>query len=209
MTLAPFYNTYLQRMASIRKSLAALSADLQLFAPQVSSEVTELRRNVEVCPVTGATLYRHCLEDLNDRLASLGEDVESLEAVSLDAISLEVRMHSVEGTLGALYLVLPSSNLKSHRFAGTRGSLHHSLRAERQGHRGVGVPPAILRLYSRARPHCATEPLRPLGSGHNPGTRSRHRRPALSRERRSEPRGGSSEPLSLWCPMLTAPPHRR
>ena len=77
-------------MASIRKPLAALSADLQLFAPQIAGEVHELRRNVEVRPVTGATLYRHCLEDLDERVNYLGEDIEGLGAVSLDAISLEV-----------------------------------------------------------------------------------------------------------------------
>ena len=42
-------------------------------------------------PVTGATFYRHCLEDLNERLAGLGEELGALEMVSLDAISLEVR----------------------------------------------------------------------------------------------------------------------
>lgn len=77
-------------MTSLRKPLNQLSADLQLFGPQITNEINELKRNVEVRPITGATLYRHCLEDLNDRLTSLSEDVEALESVSLDAISLEV-----------------------------------------------------------------------------------------------------------------------
>ena len=77
-------------MTSLRKPLHQLSADLQLFGPQITNEINELKRNVEVRPITGATLYRHCLEDLNERLTTLSEDVEALESVSLDAISLEV-----------------------------------------------------------------------------------------------------------------------
>lgn len=77
-------------MTSIRKPLAQLSADLELFGSQITTEIAELKRNAEVRPVTGATLYRHCLEDLNERLVSLSEDTEALESVSLDAISLEV-----------------------------------------------------------------------------------------------------------------------
>ena len=77
-------------MTSIRKPLAQLSSDLQLFGSQITTEITELKRNAEVRPITGATLYRHCLEDLNERLTAISEDFEALESVSLDAISLEV-----------------------------------------------------------------------------------------------------------------------
>lgn len=61
-----------------------------MFGSELNKEINELKRNVEVKPVTGATLYRHCLEDLNDRLTSMGEELAAVEAVSLDAISLEV-----------------------------------------------------------------------------------------------------------------------
>ena len=73
------------------KPLRFLSNDLQLFGTQITTEINELKRNVEVRPVTGATLYRHCLEDLDTRLTSISEDVGALESVSLDAISLELR----------------------------------------------------------------------------------------------------------------------
>ena len=79
-------------MSSHRRPLGQLSEDLQLFGSQITTEIQELKRNVEVRPVTGATLFRHCLEDLNERVNTLGEDVEALESVSLDAISLEVRI---------------------------------------------------------------------------------------------------------------------
>lgn len=77
-------------MASVRKAVSQLATELDVFGSQLANEIDELKRNVEVKPVTGATLYRHCLEDLNDRLTSIGEDLATLEAVSLDAISLEV-----------------------------------------------------------------------------------------------------------------------
>ena len=78
-------------MTSLRKSLQRFAEDLQLFSSQLSQETQELKRNVELRPVTGATHFRHCLEDINDRLTALGEELQALEAVSLDAISLEVR----------------------------------------------------------------------------------------------------------------------
>ena len=78
-------------MASLRRSLQRFAEDLQLFSGQLAQETQELKRNVELKPITGATNYRHCLEDVNDRLAAVGEELAALEAVSLDAISLEVR----------------------------------------------------------------------------------------------------------------------
>lgn len=77
-------------MASLRKSLQRFAEDLQLFSGQLSQETAELRRNVEQRPITGATNFRHCLEDISERLAAVGEELQALEAVSLDAISLEV-----------------------------------------------------------------------------------------------------------------------
>ncbi|GAB4824009.1 hypothetical protein N2152v2_011055 [Parachlorella kessleri] len=76
-------------MTSLRKSLQRFAEDLQLFSSQLSQETQELKRNVELRPVTGATHFRHCLEDINDRLTALGEELQALEGVSLDAISLE------------------------------------------------------------------------------------------------------------------------
>lgn len=78
------------KMTSLKKSIAHITSDLQLFGPQITTELQELRRNVEVRPVTGATHYRHCLEDLSDRATSLGKEIAALESISLDAISLEV-----------------------------------------------------------------------------------------------------------------------
>ena len=82
-------------MAAIRKSVHVLGSELQLFGAQLTTEVQELHRNVEVRPVTGATVYRHCLEDLAERLAAVSDDLAALEAVSLDAISLEVWFDSL------------------------------------------------------------------------------------------------------------------
>lgn len=78
-------------MAALRKSLQRFAEDLQLFSGQLAQETAELKRNVEHRPVIGATNFRHCLEDLNDRLGAVAEELQALEAVSLDAISLEVR----------------------------------------------------------------------------------------------------------------------
>lgn len=83
-------------MTTISKPLAQLASDLQLFGPQITTEINELRRNAEVRPVTGATLFRHCLGDLNERLVGIGEDIATLEAVSLDAISLEVSLEFID-----------------------------------------------------------------------------------------------------------------
>jgi hypothetical protein len=77
----------------IRTPLSQFSGELQVFASQLSSEAAELRKNVGNRPVTGATLYRRCLEDLEQRLSAISEDLQSLEAISLDAVSLEVRVH--------------------------------------------------------------------------------------------------------------------
>lgn len=100
-------------MTAISKSLAQLTADLQLFGPQITAEITELRRNAEVRPVTGATLFRNCLNDLNERLGGIGEDVAALEAVSLDAPSLEV---SLNGKLYTSVLFLSSTLHKSNHW---------------------------------------------------------------------------------------------
>ena len=78
-------------MASLRKSLQRFAEDLQLFSGQLSHETQELKRNVEHKPITGATNFRHCLEDINDRLSAVGDELQALESVSLDAISLEVQ----------------------------------------------------------------------------------------------------------------------
>lgn len=77
-------------MASLRKSLQRFAEDLQLFSGQLSQETQELKRNVDNRPITGATNFRHCLEDINERLGAVGDELQALEAVSVDAISLEV-----------------------------------------------------------------------------------------------------------------------
>jgi hypothetical protein len=76
-------------MAAIRKPLAQLSADLQLFGTHVTNEMQDLRRNVEIRPVTGATLFRHCLEDLRKRVGAMTESVERLETVTTDGTSID------------------------------------------------------------------------------------------------------------------------
>jgi hypothetical protein len=77
------------RMAAIRKPLAQLSADLRLFGKHVTNEMQDLRRNVEIRPVTGATLFRHCLEDLRKRVGAMTESVERLEMVTTDGTSID------------------------------------------------------------------------------------------------------------------------
>lgn len=76
-------------MAALRKPLAQLSADLQLFGTHVTNEMQDLRRNVEIRPVTGATLFRHCLEDLRKRVGAMTESVERLEMVTTDGASID------------------------------------------------------------------------------------------------------------------------
>ena len=76
--------------SSIRKSLRGLEDGLALFTGQLAQEAAELRRNVDGRPVTGATYYRRCLEDLQDRLEGMGRELQALEGISTDAVSLEV-----------------------------------------------------------------------------------------------------------------------
>jgi hypothetical protein len=77
-------------MTSVTKSLAQLAAGLQGFS-EISGELQDLRRNVLAKPVTGATLYRHCLDDLNERIRAAQSDVDSLASITVEAPSLEVR----------------------------------------------------------------------------------------------------------------------
>lgn len=77
-------------MATLRKSLQRFAEDLQLFSGHLSEETQELQRNVEQKPIVGATHFRHCLEDIDARLNAVGEELQALESVSIDAISLEV-----------------------------------------------------------------------------------------------------------------------
>lgn len=50
----------------------------------------QLRRNVENQPCTGA-YYRNVLEDLQQRADAVGQELQALSALSLDAVSIEVR----------------------------------------------------------------------------------------------------------------------
>lgn len=77
-------------MTSVKSAVSQLTADMELFSSQISGEIDELKRNVQPRPVTGATLFRHCLEDLSERVASMSDEMQTLESVTLDAISLEV-----------------------------------------------------------------------------------------------------------------------
>eukprot|EP00887_Chlorella_sp_A99_P004740 scaffold4.g4740.t1 len=92
--------------SALRRALNTFDDELSGFAGQLSQEVHELRRNVENKPVTGATYYRHCLEDLNDRLDTIGEELQALEAVSLDAVSLELQQYGYTD----LFAPLPPEN---------------------------------------------------------------------------------------------------
>lgn len=89
-------------------------------------------RNVENQPVTGATYFRHCLEDLNERLVTTGEDLHALEAVSVDAISLKVGglcgwvSRRAVGTLAST----PPGAFTSPLCAGARGALRRAVPAE-------------------------------------------------------------------------------
>ena len=75
----------------MRRAIHGLADALAVFSSGVEGELLDLRRNVDGQPTTGATCFRHCLEDLDDRLAAMTEEMEALEAVTTDAISLQVR----------------------------------------------------------------------------------------------------------------------
>ena len=76
--------------SQVRRSLRAFEQDLTLFSSTLDQELQELRRNVEARPLTGATYFRACLVELGGRLGGLAEQLQALEAVSRDAVSLEV-----------------------------------------------------------------------------------------------------------------------
>jgi hypothetical protein len=76
---------------SVTHTLRRLEGELTVFTAQLAQETAELRRNVDNQPTTGATFYARILEELTDRLEGLGQELHTLEGVSLDAISIEVR----------------------------------------------------------------------------------------------------------------------
>lgn len=76
--------------AAVRKSIKAFEDGLLAFAAELSQETGELRRNVENQPCTGATFYRNILEDLQRRLEGVGQELAALQALSADAVSMEV-----------------------------------------------------------------------------------------------------------------------
>jgi hypothetical protein len=75
--------------AAARHSVAALGAELQLFAGQLGPEIAALRRNAEARLVTGASTYLGCLEDLAARAAAAEGDLATLAALADDAASLD------------------------------------------------------------------------------------------------------------------------
>lgn len=76
--------------SAVRKALRGLEDGLSVFTQQLAAEAAELRRNVDSRPRTGATYYRNILEDLQQRADGLGQELAALEAVSTEAVSLEV-----------------------------------------------------------------------------------------------------------------------
>ncbi|KAI7842302.1 hypothetical protein COHA_003942 [Chlorella ohadii] len=81
--------------AAIRKALRQFEDGLQTFCGQLATETAELRRNVENQPCTGA-YYRNVLEDLQQRADAVGQELQALSALSLDAVSMEELVgHSV------------------------------------------------------------------------------------------------------------------
>lgn len=77
--------------AAVRKAIRGLEDGLHVFTAQLAQETAELKRNVDNQPCTGASFYRNILEDLAQRLEGLGQELQALEGVSVDAVSLEVR----------------------------------------------------------------------------------------------------------------------
>ncbi len=76
--------------SAVRRSLKSFEEALALFTTSLASETAELRRNIDNQPTTGSTFYARILEDLTDRLEGVEQELQALEGVSLDAISLEV-----------------------------------------------------------------------------------------------------------------------
>lgn len=93
--------------STVRKALQGLEDGLAVFTQQLAAEAAELRRNVENRPRTGATYYRNILEDLQQRAEGLGQELAALEAVSTEAVSLEVSAGDCDQTAGSRVLCRP------------------------------------------------------------------------------------------------------
>jgi hypothetical protein len=76
-------------MATVGKAVAALASDLKLFSSEIETQIRELNQNLEYRPITGATHYRHCLEDLCERCEALAGEVKALEETTMDVLSFD------------------------------------------------------------------------------------------------------------------------
>lgn len=76
-------------MATVGKALAALASDMKLFSSEIETQIRELNQNLEYRPITGASHYRHCLEDLCERCETLAGEVKALEETTMDVLSFD------------------------------------------------------------------------------------------------------------------------
>jgi hypothetical protein len=76
-------------MATVGNAVAALASDMKLFSSEIETQIRELNQNQEYRPITGATHYRHCLEDLCERCEDLAGEVKALEETTMDVLSFD------------------------------------------------------------------------------------------------------------------------
>lgn len=159
---------------SMRRAIHGFADSLAVFSSGVEGELLDLRRNVDNQPTTGATCFRHCLEDLDDRLAAMTEEMEALEAVTTDAISLQVR---AAPALRLGQQVLPCSDeprlsprAPTRRVAPTQELVYLCNAAYTQNHRAIGGLEAHLASYGYTEAYAPAPPEDPralLGSSHH------------------------------------------
>lgn len=79
----------LNSMIELKESISNFSDIVFLFSKSLSSDVDQLKENLLRRPCTGASSYRHCLEELNERAILLACDIKALEESSLDVLSFD------------------------------------------------------------------------------------------------------------------------
>ncbi|KAA6423872.1 MAG: hypothetical protein FRX49_06442 [Trebouxia sp. A1-2] len=76
-------------VSDISKHIADFGQGLQTFSQRLEQDVDELKRAVACKPRAGRAQVQHCLQDMVHRAAATGQEISALEAVTVDAVSLE------------------------------------------------------------------------------------------------------------------------
>ncbi|KAL0046695.1 hypothetical protein WJX82_007480 [Trebouxia sp. C0006] len=78
-----------RHVSDISKHVADFGQGLQTFSQRLEQDVSELKRAVACKPRAGHAQMQHCLQDMMYRAAATGQEINALEAVTIDAVSLE------------------------------------------------------------------------------------------------------------------------